>query len=106
MAAFYASDSVLTHATSLYPYDQHDDPDSQAQSSTIYNLPTDSEGEAEVDELESDTESEQEGGASPTQKNGGKRMGERVPGATLFPISRVENIVQADGMFPRPLRGA
>ncbi|KAG8214490.1 hypothetical protein J3R82DRAFT_9545 [Butyriboletus roseoflavus] len=98
MAAYYASDSVLTHATSLYPYGQHDDPDSQAQGSSIYNLPTDSEGEAEVDELESDTESEQGAGTSATQKKAGKRMGERVPGTTLLPISRVENIVQADGI--------
>ncbi|KAG6376980.1 hypothetical protein JVT61DRAFT_1021 [Boletus reticuloceps] len=98
MAAYFASDSVLTHATSLYPYGQHDDPDNQAQSSTVYNLPTDSEGEAEVDELESDTGSEQGAGASAAQKKAGKRMGERVPGTTLLPISRVENIVQADGI--------
>lgn len=100
MAAYYASDSVLTHATSLYPYGQLDDPDSQAQTSTIYNLPTDSEGEAEVDELESDTGSEQGAGASAAQKKAGKRMGERVPGTTLLPISKIENIVQADGVFP------
>lgn len=101
MAAYYASDAVLTHATSLHPYDQHDDPD-QPQSSTIYNLPTDSEGEAEVDELESDTESEQGASGSATQKKAGKRMGERVPGTTLLPVSKVENIVQADGVFPSP----
>lgn len=99
MAAYYGSDSVLTHATSLCPYGQQDDPDSQAQSSTIYNLPTDSEEEAEVDELESDTDSEQGAGASSAQKKAGKRLGERVPGTTLLPISKVENIVQADGMF-------
>lgn len=104
MAAYYANDSVLTHATSLYPYGQHDEPDSQAQSSTIYNLPTDSEGEAEVDELESDSESEQGTSASATQKKEGKRMGERVLGTTLLPISRVENIIQADGMSRLPLR--
>jgi len=52
----------------------------------------------EVDELESDTESDQGAGASPSQKKAGKRMGERVPGTTLLPISRVENIVQADGI--------
>jgi len=104
MAAYYANDSVLTHATSLYPYGQHDEPDSQAQSSTIYNLPTDSEGEAEVDELESDTDSEQGTSASATQKKEGKRTGERVLGTTLLPISRVENIVQADGTSRLPLR--
>lgn len=103
MAAYYASDAVLTHVTSLHPYGQHDDPDSQPQSSTIYNLPTDSEGEAEVDELESDTDSEQGASGSANEKKAGKRMGERVPGTTLLPISRVENIVQADGVFPSPL---
>ncbi|KAF8555240.1 hypothetical protein OG21DRAFT_1393115, partial [Imleria badia] len=36
--------------------------------------------------------------ASAAEKKAGKRMGERVPGATLLPISRVENIVQADGI--------
>ncbi|KIK99640.1 hypothetical protein PAXRUDRAFT_30397 [Paxillus rubicundulus Ve08.2h10] len=77
-----------------------DDPSSQFQGSSIYNLPTDSEGEAEVDELESDTEDEPGASASATasQKKAGKRVGERVPGSTLLPISRVENIIQADGI--------
>ena len=103
MAAYYADDSVLTHVTSLHPYGQHDDSDRQPQSSTIYNLPTDSEGEAEVDELESDTGSEQGASETASQNRAGKRMGERVPGRTLLPISRVENIVQADGVFLSPV---
>ncbi|KAF9220944.1 hypothetical protein BS17DRAFT_292248 [Gyrodon lividus] len=101
MAAYYhdANPSVLAHSTSLQPYGHHNDLNSQLQSSSIYNLPTDSEGEAEVDELESDTEDEHGASASTAgQKKAGKRVGERVPGTPLLPISRVENIVQADGI--------
>ncbi|KAF9242602.1 hypothetical protein BU15DRAFT_60322 [Melanogaster broomeanus] len=89
----------LPITTSLQPYGHQDDPNIQPQSSSIYNLPTDSEGEAEVDELESDTEDEHGASASAAaQKKAGKRAGERAPGTTLFPISKVESIVQADGI--------
>jgi hypothetical protein len=106
MAAYYANPSVLAHTTSLQPYMLPDDPNGQFQGSSIYNLPTDSEGEAEVDELESDTDDEPGASASTTagQKKSGKRVGERVPGTALLPISRVENIIQADGTFLRRLR--
>ncbi|KIJ64437.1 hypothetical protein HYDPIDRAFT_28381 [Hydnomerulius pinastri MD-312] len=99
MAAYYANPSVLSHTTSLQPYGHHNETNGQNQSSSIYNLPTDSEGEAEVDELESDTEDEHGASASTTgQKKGGKRAGERAPGTTLLPMARVENIIQADGI--------
>lgn len=98
MAAYYANPSVLAHTTSLQPYGQSGESHGQNQSSSIYNLPTDSEGEAEVDELESDTDEEHGVSASTTgPKKGGKKQGERTPGSTLLPASRIENIIQADG---------
>ncbi|KAH7885385.1 hypothetical protein F5I97DRAFT_1937606 [Phlebopus sp. FC_14] len=99
MAAYYANPSVLAHTNSLQPYGHLGEQDDQNQSTSIYNLPTDSEGEAEVDELESDSEDEHGAGASTNgQKKGGRRVGERAPGTTLLPASRIEGIIHADGV--------
>ncbi|KAF9534472.1 hypothetical protein CPB83DRAFT_844276 [Crepidotus variabilis] len=62
---------------------------------------SDVEAELEVDQLDSDSEEVDElaDPAKPaTSKNGGTRPGERVPGHTLLPASRIENMIQADGV--------
>lgn len=98
MAAFYTDSTALAHTTSLQPYGRFSDPNDPDQSSGIYNLPTDSEGDAEIDELESDTEDDQTASTSTAgQKKGGRKLGERVPGTSLLPASRIESMIQADG---------
>jgi len=101
MAAYYAtpSSSVVAHTSSLQPYGEHPEMGGPNQSVSVYDLPTDSENEAEVDELESDTDPEDElaTSASANHKRSGRRLGERAPGTTLLPGSKVEAMVQADG---------
>ena len=60
---------------------------------------SDVEAELEVDQLDSDTEPEEQvSSAKPTKsKNGTGRPGERLPGHTLLPATKLENIIQADG---------
>lgn len=100
MAAYYAtpSSSIVAHTSALQPYGQCSELSVPNPNVSVYDLPTDSENEAEVDELESDTDPEDElaASASANQKKSGRRLGERVPGTTLLPPSRVENIVQPD----------
>ncbi|KAF8630952.1 hypothetical protein AX17_005308 [Amanita inopinata Kibby_2008] len=57
----------------------------------------DSEMDAEVDQLDSDTDMDETESASSTNKNG-TAHGERVPGCSLLPTTRLENILQADGV--------
>lgn len=98
MAAYYADSTILSHATSLQPYGRFSDPDDPDQSSGIYNLPTDSEGDAEIDELESDTEEDQVASTSSAgEKKGGRKLGERIPGTSLLPAPRIESMIHADG---------
>ncbi|KAG6330251.1 hypothetical protein ID866_8840 [Astraeus odoratus] len=98
MAAYYSDSSILTHTTSLQPYGRFSDPNDPDPSASVYNLPTDSEGDAEIDELESDTEDDPVASASTAgQKKGGRKSGERVPGSSLLPASKVENMIHADG---------
>ncbi|KAF8895523.1 hypothetical protein BD779DRAFT_1660310 [Infundibulicybe gibba] len=56
-----------------------------------------SEVEDEVDQLDTDTDGE---GSQPgsREKTGDLRRGERVPGTSLLPTVRLENIIQADGV--------
>ncbi|KAG1742371.1 uncharacterized protein EDB91DRAFT_1128874 [Suillus paluster] len=100
MAAYYAtpSSSVVAHTSALQPYGQYSEQGGPNTSVNVYDLPTDSENEAEVDELESDTDPEDElaASASANQKKSGRRLGERAPGTTLLPASKVENMVQPD----------
>ncbi|KAG2151412.1 hypothetical protein DEU56DRAFT_727829 [Suillus clintonianus] len=100
MAAYYAtpSSSVVAHTSALQPYGQYSEEGGPNPNVSVYDLPTDSENEAEVDELESDTDPEDElaASASANQKKSGRRLGERTPGTTLLPASKVENIVQPD----------
>ncbi|OAX44308.1 hypothetical protein K503DRAFT_706615 [Rhizopogon vinicolor AM-OR11-026] len=100
MAAYYAtpSSSVVAHTSALQPYGQYPELGDPNQSVSVYDLPTDSENEAEVDELESDTDPEDElaTSASANHKKSGRRLGERAPGTTLLPAARVESMVQAD----------
>jgi hypothetical protein len=100
MAAYYAapSSSVVAHTSALQPYGQCSELSGPNTNVSVYDLPTDSENEAEVDELESDTDPEDElaASASANQKRSGRRLGERTPGTTLLPPSKVENIVQPD----------
>ncbi|KAG1748615.1 hypothetical protein EDB19DRAFT_213797 [Suillus lakei] len=100
MAAYYAtpSSSVVAHTSALQPYGQYPELSGPNPNVSVYDLPTDSENEAEVDELESDTDPEDElaASASANQKKSGRRLGERAPGTTLLPPSKVENIVQPD----------
>jgi hypothetical protein len=64
----------------------------------------DSEPEDEVDELDSDSDVDEQGASTSTKKNGvGKSGGERIPGHSLLPALRLENIIQADGrLLPKP----
>lgn len=59
---------------------------------------SDVEAELEVDQLDSDTDPEEQAATSKAaSKNGAARPGERVPGHTLLPAVRLENMIQADG---------
>ncbi|KAG1818437.1 uncharacterized protein BJ212DRAFT_1268954 [Suillus subaureus] len=89
---------MVAHTSALQPYGQCSELSGPNPNVSVYDLPTDSENEAEVDELESDTDPEDElaASASAHQKKSGRRLGERVPGTTLLPPSKVENIVQPD----------
>jgi hypothetical protein len=92
---------MVAHTSALQPYGQCSELSGPNPNVSVYDLPTDSENEAEVDELESDTDPEDElaASASAHQKKSGRRLGERVPGTTLLPPSKVENIVQPDSAF-------
>ncbi|KDR82680.1 hypothetical protein GALMADRAFT_220670 [Galerina marginata CBS 339.88] len=61
---------------------------------------SDVEAELEVDQLDSDSDPEEQvdTAKAPKAKNGAGRPGERVPGHTLLPAVRLENIIQADGV--------
>ncbi|KAG2070363.1 hypothetical protein BDR04DRAFT_1076757 [Suillus decipiens] len=103
MAGYYTSppSSMVAHTSALQPYGQCSELSGPNPNVSVYDLPTDSENEAEVDELESDTDPDDElaASASANQKKSGRRLGERVPGTTLLPPSKVENIVQPDNNF-------
>lgn len=59
-----------------------------------------SDVEEEFDELDSDSEVDEQGASTSTRKNGvGPTGGERIPGHSLLPALRLENIIQADGTF-------
>lgn len=60
---------------------------------------SDIEADLEVDQLDSDSDPEEQvSSTKPTKtKNGSGRPGERVPGHTLLPAVRLENIIQAEG---------
>jgi hypothetical protein len=59
---------------------------------------SDVEAELEVDQLDSDTDPEVDTAKPTAPKNGNAiRPGERIPGHTLLPGVRLENIIQADG---------
>ncbi|KAF9464174.1 hypothetical protein BDZ94DRAFT_523242 [Collybia nuda] len=58
-----------------------------------------SDVEEEFDELDSDSEIDEQGASTSTRKNGvGPTGGERIPGHSLLPALRLENIIQADGV--------
>lgn len=66
---------------------------------------SDIEAELEVDQLDSDSDNDD--ALDPTNanisKNGTGRAGERVPGHTLLSAVRIENMIQADGLYiPSP----
>jgi len=60
---------------------------------------SDVEADLEVDQLDSDTDPEEQVDTAKASKakNGSTRPGERVPGHTLLPAVRIENMLQADG---------
>ena len=61
---------------------------------------SDVEAELEVDQLDSDTDPEEQATTSKAaSKNGATRPGERIPGHTLLPAVRLENMIQADGGY-------
>lgn len=62
---------------------------------------TDVEAELEVDQLDSDTDPDEPADTAKTHKakNGSQRPGERIPGHTLLPAVKLENMIQADGVF-------
>lgn len=67
---------------------------------------SDVEADLEVDELDS-SGSDQENAAQPSASTASKKantakQGARVPGHTLLPQVRIENILQADGASPPP----
>ncbi|EIW80965.1 hypothetical protein CONPUDRAFT_137091 [Coniophora puteana RWD-64-598 SS2] len=98
MASFYSDNS------SVPPSSVHHsamDVDQTADQSNLHDLPADFEDEAEVDELDSDsTEAEEDTAQAeqPGQKKTGKKVYSRAPGSTTLPVSRLENILQADGV--------
>jgi hypothetical protein len=55
----------------------------------------------EVDQLDSDLDSDSEPDAASEsmQKSGSGRGGERIPGHSVLPALRLENIIKADGMW-------
>ena len=94
------------------PYDQieiDDDEEDQLASDIDEQRPADSTPPPDGEELEPDPDDEdtREGGhpQSSTTPNGKRKhqrkSGERVPGHTLVPATRLENILRADGMRPR-----
>ena len=59
---------------------------------------SDVEAELEVDELDSDSDPEADPAKPSARKNASSiKPGERIPGHTLLPAVRLENIIQADG---------
>jgi hypothetical protein len=94
------------------PYDQieiDDDEEDQLASDIDEQRPADSTPAPDGEELEPDPDDEdaREGGhpQNSTTPNGKRKhqrkSGERVPGHTLVPATRLENILRADGMRPR-----
>lgn len=72
------------------------------QSSIIANeTALDSDVEEEFDELdESDSGIDEHGASTSTRQKGvGPTGGERIPGHSLLPSVKLENIIQADGTF-------
>uniref|UniRef100_A0A8H7XQ41 Transcription factor CBF/NF-Y/archaeal histone domain-containing protein n=1 Tax=Psilocybe cubensis TaxID=181762 RepID=A0A8H7XQ41_PSICU len=61
---------------------------------------TDVEAELEVDQLDSDTDPDEPADSAKSRKpkNGTHRPGERVPGHTLLPAQKLENMIQAEGV--------
>ena len=63
---------------------------------------SDIEAELEVDQLDSDSDNDDAvdpTNANNVSKNGTGRAGERVPGHTLLSAVRIENMIQADGLY-------
>ena len=64
-------------------------------------LEPESDPEDEVDQLDSDLDEPEDGepvpAANGAAKSKGKKVSERTPGQSLLPISKVENILDADG---------
>lgn len=60
---------------------------------------TDVEAELEVDQLDSDTDPDEPADSTKSRKtkNGSHRPGERIPGHTLLPAVKLENMIQAEG---------
>ena len=59
---------------------------------------SDVEAELEVDQLDSDSDSNDAAKFNNASKNGTGRVGERVPGHTLLSGVRIDNMIQADGL--------
>ena len=61
----------------------------------------DTENEEEVDQLDSDTTQDEDvpAGDAPTSSNKArlKKAGERVPGHSIIPIARIEDLLNAEG---------
>ena len=101
----------LDGSSASAPYDQieiDDDEEDQLASDTDEQPQTTRAPDGE--ELEPDPDDEEARGAghapNTTSTTNGKRKhprktGERVPGHTLLPATRLENILRADGMCPR-----
>lgn len=67
------------------------------QPSNIENAPDmiESDMEDEVDQLDSDSDVEETENDTSSKKNG--QAGVRIPGHSLLPALKLENIIQADG---------
>ncbi|KAF8636023.1 hypothetical protein AX15_000183 [Amanita polypyramis BW_CC] len=79
-----ASNSLPDECGHNSPGTPHDSPSTDAASET----------DAEVDQLDSDSDMDEVGSASSTDRN----EGIRPPGCSLLPSDRLENILQADGV--------
>ncbi|PFH53899.1 hypothetical protein AMATHDRAFT_702 [Amanita thiersii Skay4041] len=76
------------------PHSSHPPNDSISPSSSLRD---DSEMDAEIDQLDSDSDQDAIQSLSSKDKNGPART-ERAPGCSLLPTARLENILQADGV--------
>jgi hypothetical protein len=97
-------------STSVLPYDQieiDDDEEDQLASDTdeqpqITRSPNGEDIEPDLDDEDAHQAGHAKGATVNGKRKHPRKTAERVPGHTLLPATRLENILRADGMYPRP----